>query len=46
MKKTIDQKLDDILDVESTELVAKPIAVVTKQETVEEDDDYEYARNN
>lgn len=46
MKKTIDQKLDDVLDVESTELVAKPVALVTKQETVEEDDDYEYARNN
>lgn len=46
MKKTIDQKLDDVLDVEPTELVTKPVAVVTKQETVEEDDDYEYARNN
>jgi translation initiation factor IF-3 len=43
MKKTIDEKLNDILDVTPTEIVTKEITTVT--ETVS-DDDYEYARNN
>jgi translation initiation factor IF-3 len=43
MKKTIDEKLNDILDVTPTEIVTKEITTVT--ETIS-DDDYEYARNN
>ncbi len=47
MKKTIDQKLDEILDVEpTTEVVTKPATNLTVQNAVEENDDYEYARNN
>ena len=47
MKKTIDQKLDDVLDIQSTEIVSKPVTNVTKKDTViDATDDYEYARNN
>jgi hypothetical protein len=47
MKKTVAEKLNDILDVESssvTEVVTKEITIVTEPTT--SDDDYEYARNN
>ena len=46
MKKTINEKLKDILDVEPTsvtEVVPKPVTTVPAEIT---DDDYEYARNN
>jgi hypothetical protein len=46
MKKTINEKLNDILDVESTsvtEVVPKLVTTVPAEIT---DDDYEYARNN
>ena len=46
MKKTIDEKLNDILDVELTsvtEVVPKLVTTVPAEIT---DDDYEYARNN
>ena len=46
MKKTINEKLNDILDIEPTsvtEVVPKPVATVPVEVT---DDDYEYARNN
>lgn len=48
MKKTIDEKINDVLDVTSTEIVAKPVTSVIKKDTVidDTDDDYEYARNN
>lgn len=48
MKKTIDEKLNDILDVTPTEIVTKEVTTVTKKNTVVDDtvDDYEYARNN
>jgi len=48
MKKTIDEKINDVLDVTSTEIVAKPVTTVIKKDTVIIDttDDYEYARNN
>ena len=47
MKKPVAEKLNDILDVESssvTEVVTKEITAVTEPTT--SDDDYEYARNN
>ena len=47
MKKPVAEKLNDILDVESssvTEVVTKEITTVT--EPTISDDDYEYARNN
>ena len=47
MKKPVAEKLNDILDVESssvTEVVTKEITLVTEPTT--SDDDYEYARNN
>ena len=47
MKKPVAEKLNDILDVESssvTEVVTKEITTVTEPTT--SDDDYEYARNN
>ena len=47
MKKPVAEKLNDILDVESslvTEVVTKEITIVTEPTT--SDDDYEYARNN
>jgi len=46
MKKTVNEKLNDILDIESTsvtEVVPKPVTTVPAEVT---DDDYEYARNN
>ena len=46
MKKTINEKLNDILDIEPTsvtEVVPKPVTTVPAEVT---DDDYEYARNN
>ena len=46
MKKTVNEKLNDILDVEPTsvtEVVPKPVTTVPAEVT---DDDYEYARNN
>ena len=45
MKKTVNEKLNDILDMDATtgEIVSQPIAPVTHEVT---DDDYEYARNN
>ena len=46
MKKTINEKLNDILDIEPTsvtEVVPKPVTTVPAEIT---DDDYEYARNN
>jgi hypothetical protein len=46
MKKTVNEKLNDILDVESTsvtEVVPKLVTTVPAEIT---DDDYEYARNN
>lgn len=43
MKKTVNEKLNDILDVEPTEVVTKEITTVPVEVT---DDDYEYARNN
>lgn len=48
MKKTVDEKINDILDVTPTEIVAKPVTTVIKKDTVIIDttDDYEYARNN
>jgi len=48
MKKTIDEKINDVLDITSTEIVAKPVTTVIKKDTVIIDttDDYEYARNN
>ena len=47
MKKTIDEKISDVLDVTPTEIVAKPVAPATKKDTViDATDDYEYARNN
>jgi len=46
MKKTIDEKLNDILDVDVStgEIVTKQVTTVTEKDTI--DDDYEYARNN
>lgn len=47
MKKTIDEKLNDVLDVDSSTgevIVSKQVTTVTEKETI--DDDYEYARNN
>ena len=47
MKKPVAEKLNDILDVESssvTEVVTKELTTVTEPTT--SDDDYEYARNN
>jgi hypothetical protein len=47
MKKTIDEKLNDILDVDASTgeiVVTKKNTIVTEKETI--DDDYEYARNN
>jgi len=48
MKKTIDEKINDVLDVKPTEIVTKPVTTVIKKDTVIIDttDDYEYARNN
>jgi hypothetical protein len=47
MKKTIDEKISDVLDVTPTEIVAKPVAPAIKKDTViDGTDDYEYARNN
>ena len=47
MKKTIDEKISDVLDVTPTEIVAKPVTSVIKKDTViDGTDDYEYARNN
>lgn len=48
MKKTIDEKISDVLDVTPTDVVAKPVTTVTKKDTIIVDttDDYEYARNN
>jgi hypothetical protein len=46
MKKTVNEKLNDILDIEPTsvtEVVPKPVTTVPAEVT---DDDYEYARNN
>ena len=46
MKKTVNEKLNDILDIEPTsvtEVVSKPVTTVPAEVT---DDDYEYARNN
>ena len=46
MKKTVNEKLNDILDIEPTsvtEVVPKPVTTVPAEIT---DDDYEYARNN
>jgi translation initiation factor IF-3 len=46
MKKTVNEKLNDILDVESTsvtEVVPKLVTTIPAEIT---DDDYEYARNN
>jgi hypothetical protein len=45
MKKTVDEKLNDIFDIVPTqEVVTSPVTVVTENATVE--DDYEYARKN
>jgi hypothetical protein len=45
MKKTVDEKLNDIFEiVPAQEVVTNQITVVTENETVE--DDYEYARKN
>lgn len=48
MKKTIDEKISNVLDVTPTEIVAKPVTSVIKKDTVIDNtvDDYEYARNN
>jgi len=52
MKKSVKEKLDDILDVEATEYapVMQPVVVSTNEPIVSEnnsvDDDYEYARGN
>ena len=52
MKKSVKEKLDDILDVEATEYapVMQPVVVSTNEPIVPEnnsvDDDYEYARGN
>lgn len=45
MKKSVDEKIDDVLDVQTTEFapVMQPV-VVTEKTPV--DDDYEYARSN
>ena len=46
MKKTVNEKPNDILDIEPTsvtEVVPKPVTTVPAEIT---DDDYEYARNN
>ena len=47
MKKTVDEKLNDIFDIVPSvqqEIVAKEVVVPTNDATV--DDDYEYARKN
>ncbi len=45
MKKTVDEKLNDIFEiVPAQEVVTNQVTVVTENETVE--DDYEYARKN
>lgn len=47
MKKTIDEKLNDVLDIQPIDVVTKEVTVVTQKDTVSEvSDDYEYARNN
>lgn len=47
MKKTVNEKLNDILDIDSStgEIVIKSDPIVTEIATTT-DDDYEYARNN
>lgn len=47
MKKTVNEKLNDILDIDSStgEIVTKSDPIVTEIATTT-DDDYEYARNN
>jgi hypothetical protein len=46
MKKTIDEKLNDILDVDAStgKIVPKQVTTVIEKDTI--DDDYEYARKN
>ena len=47
MKKTVDEKLNDVFDIEPTsvtEIVPTPVTNVVNLVTA--DDDYEYARNN
>jgi hypothetical protein len=47
MKKTVDEKLNDIFDIVPSvhqQIVTKDVTVVTENPTV--DDDYEYARKN
>lgn len=46
MKKTIDEKLNDVLDIDVStgKIVTKEVTAVTELTT--NDDDYEYARNN
>ena len=49
MKKTVDEKLNQIFDVEAKEIESAPVmqpVVVTVEEKNVVDDDYEYARNN
>lgn len=49
MKKTIDEKLNDIFDVEGTIISSVPAPIVVKPDmpvSTEVDDDYEYARKN
>lgn len=45
MKKTVDEKLNDVLDIQPIDVVSKEVTVVTKDVTPVQDD-YEYARNN
>jgi hypothetical protein len=47
MKKTIDEKISDVLDVDSSTgevIVPKQVTTVIEKDTI--DDDYEYARKN
>lgn len=45
MKKTVDEKLNDVLDIQPIDVVSKEVTVVTK-DVIPVQDDYEYARNN
>lgn len=51
MKKPVAEKLNDILDIEPSEVteyapVMKPVVVSVEDKSETDDDDYQYARNN
>jgi hypothetical protein len=46
MKKTVDEKLNDIFDVEATEIPSAPVMHPVVVTAAEPEDDYQYARNN